>query len=353
MQSRELVMGAATAAVALTLQRFFASRSLVLHGPGVVAKLIQEQSSVTSAAVIDFLQDDADFVRLSKAETVDIIARDKEDDDKLADGIKIAVERGVLTDITPAPYNQIQVQGKTVTQVTDEIIELLDDGGDGGGVLCIVGLSGTGKGTTVSKLKSVLPKAVTWSNGNIFRSLTLLACTWCEQQKLGGFDTAKALTSENLSMFMGMLSFGKFGKDGAFDTRIKGLGLEYLVSEVQNTVLKEKRIGKNIPSVANVTQGDVVLFIRDATRQMSAEGFNVLIEGRKATMDHILTPYRFELALADTQMIGRRRAAQRIMAGALKVLEPELKRADRAELTPGEVGVVLKAQLRGLMKELS
>ena len=31
MQSRELVMGAATAAVALTLQRFFASRSLVLQ----------------------------------------------------------------------------------------------------------------------------------------------------------------------------------------------------------------------------------------------------------------------------------------------------------------------------------
>ena len=37
------------------------------------------------------------------------------------------------------------------------------------------GLSGTGKGTTVSKLQAALPRAVSWSNGNVFRALTLLA----------------------------------------------------------------------------------------------------------------------------------------------------------------------------------
>ena len=31
-----------------------------------------------------------------------------------------------------------------------------------------------------------LPEASTWSNGNCFRALTLLAATHCEQQKLEG-----------------------------------------------------------------------------------------------------------------------------------------------------------------------
>ena len=39
-----------------------------------------------------------------------------------------------------------------------------------------------------------------------------------------------------------------------------------------------------------------------------------------ATVNHISTPYRFALTLADPTTIGRRRAAQRIMAAALKQL---------------------------------
>ena len=38
-----------------------------------------------------------------------------------------------------------------------------------------------------------------------------------------------------------VLSFGKF--NGMFDTRIKGLGLDLLVSEVQNTELKVPKVG--------------------------------------------------------------------------------------------------------------
>lgn len=50
------------------------------------------------------------------------------------------------------------------------------------GVLVLVGLSGTGKGTTVDILKKKLPNTTSWSNGNVFRSLTLLAATFCTQQ---------------------------------------------------------------------------------------------------------------------------------------------------------------------------
>ena len=53
-------------------------------------------------------------------------------------------------------------------------------------------------------------QVVCWSNGNIFRSVTLLAVTWCEQQDdCDGFNPAKALTKENLASFVGMLEFGK------------------------------------------------------------------------------------------------------------------------------------------------
>jgi hypothetical protein len=90
--------------------------------------------------------------------------------------------------------------------------------------------------------------------GNIFRSVTLLAATWCEQQPdVVGFDPAKALTNENLESFMKMLSFGKF--NDKYDTRIHGLGMDMLVSEVQNTELKSPKVSKNIPTVAEVTQG--------------------------------------------------------------------------------------------------
>ena len=38
------------------------------------------------------------------------------------------------------------------------------------------------------------------------------------------------------------------------------------------------------------------------------------------TLDYVRTVHRFELTLSDPQIIGRRRAAQRMMGGALKAL---------------------------------
>ncbi len=80
-----------------------------------------------------------------------------------------------------------------------------------------------GQGTTVAALREKLEKedgkrVVCWSNGNIFRSVTLLAVTWCEEERRkhpdggdsgSGFDIDQALTKDNLASFMGMLEFGK------------------------------------------------------------------------------------------------------------------------------------------------
>lgn len=227
-------------------------------------EILKKQNAETSNAVIDFFAgNDAEFAKLAKYEGDLTVTRDKEDDEKLAVGIDFAKSKGVIDpDFQPEPYTQIDVLGKTPDQVADTILESVksssnsDNNKGGGSVIVLVGLSGTGKGTTVTKLRQKLEatgdSVVTWSNGNIFRSVTLLAATWCEQN-CGEFDKEKALTKENLESFMGMLSFGK-NAAGKYDTHIQGLGLDLWVSEVQNTELKAPKVSKNIPTVAESTQ---------------------------------------------------------------------------------------------------
>ena len=64
--------------------------------------------------------------------------------------------------------------------------------------------------------------------------------------------------------------------------------------QVANTTLKEPRVGKNIPTVAELTQGEVVKFAGAAADAMRADGMNVLMEGRAPTLNYVRTPHRFE-----------------------------------------------------------
>lgn len=282
-----------------------------MAAPALTAEILARQDDQTSAAVIAALAGDAAFEELSKNELHGIVARDNEDGEKLQAGIDQAISRGVLPgDLPPPQYTQVDVLGKTADQVAEEIMAQCPK--EGGFVLILVGLSGTGKGTTVDKLKAKFPNASTWSNGNCFRSLTLLAATWCEQQ--GKQFEGSCLTAENLASWASCLEFGEI--DGKFDIRISGLGLDCKVSEVCNTLLKEPRVGKNIPTVAQETQGEVVKFAGDAVRKMGEAGTVVLLEGREQTLNFIPSPYRFCLTMSDTNVIGARRAAQRIAAVA-------------------------------------
>lgn len=277
--------------------------------------VLRRQDDSTSNGVINFFTHSATFQRLAMAEGDAIRNRDQEDADKLAAGIKQSISNGVLpADLKPAPYKQIDVLGKSAEQVAQCIIDDLPVGR--GCVVILVGLSGTGKGTAVSKLCNQLPNTATWSNGNIFRSLTLLAATHCEQRGIP-FD-ASVLTPQNLQTWMSYLKFGKF--NGKFDIHICGLGLNVLVSEVANTTLKEPKVSKNIPTVAKVTQGEVVKFAAGAVTAMGEDGMTVLLEGREQTVDFIPSPYRFCLCLSDTSLIGKRRAAQVVAAAALRKL---------------------------------
>jgi len=284
----------------------------------VSASVLALQNSATSAAIIDAFRENPAFVKLSERLRDEIIQRDTEDGEKLQKGIQIAIDKAVLpATVAVEPITKVSVSGKSADQVADEIIAALGDAPAKGCVMTLQGLSGTGKGTTVDKLKEKLPNAQTWSNGNAFRSLTLLAVT-CSGQR--GVSLQEVLTPPDLASFCSMLEFDNF--DGKFDVKIEGLGLKYFVSQIEKTVLKDSSVGKNIPTVAEVTQGEVINFVQGALAKMAAAGLNVLVEGREQTLNYIRTPHRFELVLSDSTVIGMRQAALQMGARAhLKIKE--------------------------------
>jgi hypothetical protein len=77
-----------------------------------------------------------------------------------------------------------------------------------------------------------------------------------------------------------------------------------------------------------IAQGEVVKFAAGAAQAMRDDGMNVLIEGRAQTLDYVRSPHRFELTLSDPSIIGKRRAAQRMMGAALELLAKEEGVAD-------------------------
>ena len=176
--------------------------------------LLLQQSAQTSNALVEYWKNSTDFTKLANYEGNMTVARDTEDGEKLQVGIDYAKDKGVIDpNFIPDDYITIDVLGKTPNQVADTILNRVREQ-TGGFVVVLVGLSGTGKGTTVAALREKLEtqqqkQVVTWSNGNIFRSVTLLAVTWCEQNGCDGFDATKALSKENIANYMSMLSFGK------------------------------------------------------------------------------------------------------------------------------------------------
>jgi cytidylate kinase len=333
---------------------YFASLTNFAPMPPLTYQILTAQNATTTNTIINHYATSSTFIQFAAYEGSAILKRDEEDATKLDIGIKVAQSKGVIDpNFVPEEYITIDVLGKNPDEVADEILGIVRKSGEGGGagggggVVVLCGLSGTGKGTTVSTLKHKLENednkhVVCWSNGNIFRSVTLLAATWCEQNVPNGeFNAELALTKENLQKFMTMLSFGKFNND-TYDTRICGLGLDYMVSEVQNTELKVPKVSKNIPTVAEVTQGEVILFAANAISKMGDDGIFVLLEGREQTVNYVRTPLRFTLTLSDMSLIGKRRAAQRLAAGVLSVVEEGASVDEIEKALDGQLALMVK-----------
>jgi len=281
----------------------------------LTAAVLLKQDDRTSESVIKLLHGNGTFKALSGSEGKDIIKRDAEDETKLAVGIQIAVAKGVL-EASPnvSPVRKIDVVGKTADAVAQEILAQLP--GKEGNIVILQGLSGTGKGTTVQKLQQLLPKCVCWSNGNVFRSLTWMANDHCAKHKLE--FGSQVLTADLVKSFVRRMEFKQFGE--VFDVVLDG---KVRVSEIQNTELKAPLISSRVPTVAEQTQGEVVLFAAAAVETLRSHGHNVILEGRAQTLNYIPSKYRFELCIPDPAVLGERRAAQRVVAKAAQSIKPD------------------------------
>jgi cytidylate kinase len=305
---------------------------------------LKKQDDSTSRAVIELLHGDEGFAALSAAEGRDLYARDMEDETKLKEGINIAVAKGVLpADPDVSAVTEVNVLGKNADQVADEIMATLSKvnassgaAADAASVLILQGLSGTGKGTTVAKLRSRLPRCILWSNGNVFRTVTYLV-----NEALKGEELKPSfLTPELLSGIMARLKFEQFGEE--FDVVIDG---KTRVGAIANTLLKEPIVSQRVPTVAEQTQGEVVLFARAAVETLKKAGHNVILEGRAQTLNHIPTPFRFALTIPDMSILGARRAAQRVMAAALQ----QLTVAGEAVVSEDAVGDAIRRSVKSMI----
>jgi hypothetical protein len=134
--------------------------------------------------------------------------------------------------------------------------------------------------------------------------------------KDGQTFSPEILTPDLLKGIFGRLSFKRF--DDSFDVVIDDT---IRVSNIANTILKEPDVSSRVPTVAEQTQGEVVLFAAQAIEILKQNGHNVILEGRAQTLNHIPTPHRFELVIPDVAILGSRRAAQRVMAAALEKIK--------------------------------
>ncbi|GMI43645.1 hypothetical protein TrCOL_g2915 [Triparma columacea] len=287
--------------------------------------------SVASNAIIQSLSANPAFLTFSSSEGAAIASRDAEDGSMLSAGIALSMSTGVLSDSdrSTAPTTTITVDSKTPDEVASIIMSSLPSTpSTSGRVITIVGLSGVGKGTTVTSLRSLLSstrsdgdvdKVLAWSNGNVFRSLTLL--TSLHMKETGKTDVEETISgpgsSDLKASMMSMLSFQKNPTTNQLDTRITGYGVDYWVSDIQTTELKGPLVSGKIPTVAKATQGEVVKFVKTAVKLLTEDGIDVIVEGREETVSFVGTEHRFELRMEDGTVIGKRRAAQRL-AGAFE-----------------------------------
>ena len=91
-----------------------------------------------------------------------------------------------------------------------------------------------------------------------------------------------ALTPYVLKDLVAMMEFGWFS--GSFDVRVKGLGVEMLISEEARKrsgdgLLKSSAVNKYLGDVSFVAQGEVIKFGANAVHQLSKAGRYVMVEG--------------------------------------------------------------------------
>lgn len=287
----------------------------------VTPELLLRKDDTSSCAILSIFENDTLFKMMARKEGINIMQRDAADDEKLARGVQRSVQKNLLP-VCPHPTTArpIDVHGRSAYEVAKEIVSCLPK--KGGNIIVIQGLSGTGKGTTVEKLRSMLPKCIAWSNGNVFRCYTHLVLEALEKQ---GKDISTEILVNDPSILKDAINRVKFKMDSdtEYDIVIDGTTR---VKSIENTLLKTPQVSKAVPIVAELTQGEVILLGQDAASKLSSAGFNTILEGRAQTLQYIDTKNRFELKVPDITLLGARRVAQIVIARAVLLIQdtPEM-----------------------------
>lgn len=259
--------------------------------------------------LIEYLIMNKNFIEAAKKESKQIKERDKQDIQKLKEGIHIAIDKGMLKklDFDP-PLKSIIVGSRTPNEIASEILENCPV--DRQYLLALSGLSGTGKGTVVSILNRKIKNSICWSNGDLFRLLTYMIVKFCKNNSLN-FDE-NLLSNLSFSDFVDKIDLQIF--NNGYDLIINDNGQKLKLSEMKNRELKKSEVSTRIPSVARYTQGEVIKFSTKLFHILMEKGHTILLEGREPTLANYDTNFRFELVLEDKLLIGKRRASQKILA---------------------------------------
>lgn len=256
-----------------------------------------------SRRIIELLEDVPLFKEKADHELALLKKRDEEDAYKLDQGIEFALAKGVLKPLSEdgVSWNSLGTQGKTPEEIFDDLKARLPHSGPGT-VIALCGDSGVGKGTLVQLMLARIPGTVTWSNGDMFRLLTYLTLEAdpgieshperLESMDFSALASAVSLTGEGVSLDM---------PDGPTS-----------LEQLKNGVLKQTSINRFLPTVARFTQGEVINLTNGYLELNQSK--TILLEGRKQTLSYLKADYRYELVMESKEVLGARRAAQKIAA---------------------------------------
>ena len=119
--------------------------------PKLSYETLMKQDASTTSTIIQIFESSKLFAEVGTAEANAIIQRDHEDDEKLAAGIQISIEKGVLDPLgsegfaAVPTYKTIDVIGKSPEAVADIILKDMGEATTKGGLMVLCGLSGTGR----------------------------------------------------------------------------------------------------------------------------------------------------------------------------------------------------------------
>lgn len=251
--------------------------------------------------LLELFQENPSFIKFAQEQFDSLRNRDIKDESMLSAGIKIAKIQGLQKpDVPINKWKKFSVDGRDPPEIAQLILYEIKQ--PKGNVIAISGKSGVGKGTIVQELAQSIENSIIWSNGDLFRALTYLARKYYPKECDAG--ELQTIPLEKLSSEIQITSKG--------NVHMILNGRKLNLNEIKITELKNPQVEALVPQIANISQKIVIELANNLFHLNDSQ--NYIIEGRHQTLDYIYSDFRFELIMEDELLIGKRRAAQKLLA---------------------------------------